>query len=73
MEKFTEVAMATSKNIEKEAKAWSTTIILILRISIILLFVISALLARGISRSIEQEVPEGSQEVVDYYEDEEDK
>jgi hypothetical protein len=73
VEKFNELAMATSKNIEKEAKAWSTTIILILGISIILLFAISALLARGISRSIEQEVPEGSQEVVDYYEDEEDK
>jgi len=73
VEKFNEVAMATSKNIEKEAKAWSTTIILILGISIILLFLISALLARGISRSIEQEIPEGSQEVVDYYEDEEDK
>ncbi|MEN6464654.1 MAG: cache domain-containing protein [Syntrophaceae bacterium] len=73
VEKFNELAMATSKNIEKEAKAWSTTIILILGISIILLFLISALLARGISRSIAQEVPEGSQEVVDYYEDEEDK
>lgn len=73
VEKFTEVAMATSKNIEKEAKAWTTTIILILIVSILLLFVISALLARGISRSIAQEVPEGSQEVVDYYEDEEDK
>lgn len=73
VEKFNELAMATSKNIEKEAKAWTTTIILILGISIILLFLISALLARGISRSIAQEVPEGSQEVVDYYEDEEDK
>lgn len=73
VEKFNELAMATSKNIEKEAKAWSTTIILILGISIILLFAISALLARGISRSIAQEVPEGSKEVVDYYEDEEDK
>lgn len=73
VEKFNELAMATSKNIEKEAKAWTTTIILILIISIVLLFIISALLARGISRSIAQEVPEGSQEVVDYYDDEEDK
>ncbi len=73
VEKFNELAMATSQNIEKEAKAWTTTIILILIISIVLLFIISALLARGISRSIAQEVPEGSQEVVDYYDDEEDK
>ncbi len=73
VEKFNEVAMATSKNIEKEAKAWSTTIILILVISIVLLFLIAAMLARGISRSISQEVPEGSKEVVDYYDDEEDK
>ena len=73
VEKFNELAMATSKNIEKEAKAWTTTIILILVISIVLLFLIAAMLARGISRSISQEVPEGSKEVVDYYDDEEDK
>jgi len=71
VEKWNELAVATSQKIEKEAKAWSTTIILILIISVVILFLISALLARGISRSIAAEVPEGSQEVVDYYEDEE--
>ncbi len=72
VEKWNELAVATSQKIEKEAKAWSTTIILILIISVVILFLISALLARGISRSIAAEVPEGSQEVVDYYEEEED-
>ena len=71
VEKWNELAVATSQKIEKEAKAWSTTIILILIISVVILFLISALLARGISRSIAAEVPEDSQEVVDYYEDEE--
>ena len=71
VEKWNELAVATSQKIEREAKAWSTTIILILIMSVIILFLISALLARGISRSIAAEVPEGSQEVVDYYEDEE--
>ncbi len=71
VEKWNELAVAASQKIEKEAKSWTTTIILILIISIVLLFLISALLARGVSRSIESEVPEGSQEVVDYYEDEE--
>ncbi len=72
VEKWNELAVAASQKIEKEAKAWSTTIILILIISVVILFLISALLARGISRSIAAEVPEGSQEVVDYYEEEED-
>ncbi len=71
VEKWNELAIATSQKIEKEAKSWTTTIVLILVVSVIILFLISALLARGISRSIESEVPEGSQEVVDYYEDEE--
>ncbi|MFB3925230.1 MAG: hypothetical protein ACE14T_04185 [Syntrophales bacterium] len=73
VEKFNEVATATAKNIEKEAKTWTTTIVIIMIISIVLLFLISALLARGIARSIETEVPEGSQEVADYYEDEEEE
>ena len=72
IEKFNEYATATSKNIAKEAKNWTTTIVIILCISIILLFLISALLAKGISRSIDKQVPEGSQEVADYYDDEAD-
>jgi hypothetical protein len=71
VEKFNELAIATSKNIEKEAKSWTTTIIFILIVAIILLFLISALLARGISRSIEAEVPEGAEQTADYYEEEE--
>jgi len=73
VEKWNELAVATSQKIEKEAKSWTTTIVLILVVSVLILFAISALLARGMSRSIDTEVPEGSQEVVDYYEDEEDE
>ncbi len=73
VEEWNELAVATSQKIEKEAKSWTTTIVLILIVSVLILFAISALLARGISRSIDTEVPEGSREVVDYYEDEEDE
>jgi hypothetical protein len=73
VEKWNELAVATSQKIEKEAKSWTTTIILILIVSVLILFAISALLARGMSRSIDAEVPEGSKEVVDYYDDEEDE
>jgi hypothetical protein len=73
VEKFNELAMKASQNIEKEAKAWTTTIVLIMIISIVLLFFISALLARGISRSISAEVPADSQEALYDEEDDEDK
>ena len=73
VERFNELASATSKNIVKEAKSWTTTIIIILIISVILLFMISALLARGISRSIDKQVPEGPQDVADYYDDDDDE
>jgi hypothetical protein len=61
VEKFNELAISTTKSIDKEAKAWTTTIILILTISVVILFLILALLARGITRSIEAEIPEGSE------------
>ncbi|MBA4395792.1 MAG: hypothetical protein C0394_00155 [Syntrophus sp. (in: bacteria)] len=61
VDKFNELAVKTAQNIDKEAKAWTTTIILILTISVIILFLILALLARGISRSIDAEVPKGSE------------
>ena len=67
--------MKASQNIEKEMKAWTTTIILIIIISIVLLFFISAILARGISRSIAAEVPEEAKDAAQMYdeEDEDDK
>jgi hypothetical protein len=69
VEKFNEQALKASETIEKEAKAWMTTIVLILILAVILLFIISALLAKGVTRSINAEVPEGSREP-DYYDDE---
>jgi len=74
VDKYNEAAIATSRNIEKEAKAWSATIIIILVVSVVILFLILLLLARGITRSLEAEVPEGSEEVkFDEEEDEDDK
>jgi hypothetical protein len=71
VEKFNEAAAKATQNIQKEAKAWSTTIILILVISIILLFAIAGLLSRGISRSIAAEVPADAQGEGPFYDDEE--
>ena len=71
VEKFNEIATKATQNIQKEAKAWSTTIILILVISIILLFAIAGLLSRGITRSIEAEVPPDAQGEGPFYDDEE--
>ena len=71
--KFNKLAKAYSQNVEKEVKSWTTTIALIIVISVILLFLIAAILVRGVSRSIEAEVPEGSEGVVDYYEDEDEE
>ena len=72
IEKFNELATKASRNIEKEARSWTSTIIIILVISVILLFLIMALLARGITRSLETEVPEASEEAAKLYDDEED-
>ena len=71
VEKFNELAMKATQNIDKEAKAWTTTIILILVISIVILFLIAAILARGISRSIEAGVPPGSEGEGPFFDDEE--
>lgn len=73
VEKFSELAIKTSQNIDKEAKAWTTTIILILIISIVLLFLIAYILARGIARSIAAEVPPGAEGEGPFYDDEEDE
>ncbi len=72
VEKFNELATKESQKIEKEAKAWTATIILILIAAVVLLFLISAVLARGISRSIAAEVPEESLHPEHYDDEEED-
>lgn len=61
VEKYNEAATKVAQNIEKEAKAWTATVILIIIISMVILFFIMVLLIRGISRSIEAEVPAGSE------------
>jgi hypothetical protein len=72
VDKFNELASAVTKKIQEESKAWITTITLIIIISVVLLFFILAILARGITRSIEAEVPAGAQEAGLKYDDEED-
>ncbi len=61
VEKYNYEAMKVSKEIEKEAKAWTATVIFILIASMIILFFIMLLLVRGISRSLESKIPEGSE------------
>ncbi|MGV8056769.1 MAG: hypothetical protein AB2L12_01860 [Smithellaceae bacterium] len=61
VEKYNEAAIKASKNIDKEAKAWTATIIFILITSMIILFFIMWLLVRGINRSLQAEIPEGAQ------------
>jgi hypothetical protein len=72
--KFQEMAAATAEKINKEVKGWTSTIVIIIVASVILLFGISALLARGIGRSLEAEVPAGAEAPKDdLYDDEEEK
>ncbi|PKN52554.1 MAG: hypothetical protein CVU55_04745 [Deltaproteobacteria bacterium HGW-Deltaproteobacteria-13] len=61
VEKYNHEAMKVAKEIEKETKAWTATVIFILIATMILLFFIMLLLVRGISRSIQAEVPKGSE------------
>jgi hypothetical protein len=70
VDKFNEQAKETSQQIEKEVQTWIATIVLILIIAIVLLFTISAILARGINRSIEAEVPPEAEEAGRHYDDE---
>ena len=72
VEKYNEAAVKVSKNIEKEAKAWTATLILILIASMIILFLMMLLLARGITRSIQAEVPAGSEGTVSFDDDDDD-
>ena len=72
VEKYNEAAIKVAKNIDKEAKAWTATLILILIASMIILFLMMLLLARGITRSIQAEVPAGSEGTVSFDDDDED-
>ncbi|MDD5475904.1 MAG: cache domain-containing protein [Syntrophales bacterium] len=69
IDKFNEQALAAAAKIDEEARAWMTTIILIIVISMVLLFLIASILARGITRSIEAEIPEESLNPLDYDDD----
>ena len=61
VEKYNEAATKLSQKIEKESKAWTATVIFILIASMIILFFIMLLLVRGISRSLQAEIPRGSE------------
>jgi hypothetical protein len=73
VEKYNHEALKVSKEIEKESKAWTATIIFILIASMIILFFIMLLLVRGISRSLQSEIPEGSEGVGTFDDDDDDK
>ena len=72
VEKYNETAIKASKNIDKEAKAWTATIIFILIASMIILFLIMWLLVRGINRSLQADIPEDSQQPLIFDDDEDD-
>jgi len=73
VEKYNEAVMKVSKNIDKEAKAWTATIIFILIVSMIILFLIMLLLVRGIHRSLNAAVPEGSENPLSFDDDDEEE
>jgi len=73
VEKYNHEALKVSKEIEKEAKAWTATVIFILIASMIILFFIMLLLVRGITRSLQAEIPAGSEGESFNDEDEDDK
>jgi hypothetical protein len=72
VDKYNEAIIKVSKNIDKEAKAWTATIIFILIVSMIILFLIMWLLVRGIYRSLNAAVPEGSENPLTFDDDDED-
>jgi hypothetical protein len=61
VEKYNAAATKVTEKIQKEAKAWTATVVLIIIVSMIILFFIMVLLMRGIGRSIQAAVPEGSE------------
>jgi len=72
VEKYNEAALKVSQNIEKESKAWTATIIFILIASMIILFFIMLLLVRGVRRSLEAEIPKGSEGISSFDDDDDD-
>ena len=72
VEKYNHEALKVSKEIEKESKAWTATVIFILIASMIILFFIMLLLVRGISRSLQAEIPEGSEGIGSFDDDDDD-
>jgi hypothetical protein len=72
VDKYNEAIIKVSKNIDKEAKAWTATIIFILIVSMIILFLIMWLLVRGIYRSLKTVVPEGSENPLSFDDDDDD-
>jgi hypothetical protein len=72
VEKYNEAALKVSKNIEKETKAWSATVISILIVSMVILFLIMWLLVRGINRSLRAEIPENSDQPLSFDDDDDD-
>jgi len=73
VEKYNELAIKTSQKIDKEARSWTMTIIIILILSVILLFLIMAVLARGINRSLKAEIPAEAEEAAKLYNDDEEE
>jgi len=73
VEKYNDAAKQVTQKIQKEAKAWTATVIMIIIISMIILFFIMVLLIRGISRSISAEVPAGSEGESIHDDDDDDK
>ena len=72
VEKYNEAAIKVSKNIDKEAKAWSATVISILIVSMVILFLIMWLLIRGVNRSLRAEIPENSDQPISFDDDDDD-
>ena len=72
VDKYNEAAMKVSQKIEKESKAWTATIIFILIASMIILFFIMLLLVRGVTRSLQAEIPEGSEGMSSFDDDDDD-
>ncbi|MCF8053757.1 MAG: cache domain-containing protein [Deltaproteobacteria bacterium] len=58
VDKFNSLGADAAKQIREESRSWASTIIVIIVISVLLLFGIAAILARGIMRSVNASVPE---------------
>lgn len=72
VEKYNEAALKVSQNIEKESKAWTATVILVLIVAMVILFFIMLILVRGISRSLRSEIPQGSEGDLAVFNDDDD-